>query len=218
VEWTKRMGKAEGFGAKLALGTYRLCDSYGVPELSMSVKKQEMPAYDPRGIVGIGLNYATSNRGGCHVRGYMISPEVLGLPEKLDRLETAGKPQWTKIFQDFTAAIDSVGLCLFTSFAMGADDYAALYNAVCGTSITGAEFIASGERVWNLEKRYNIAAGIGPDQDTLPPRLLKDPIPEGPSKGRVHPLAEVLPEYYSLRGWDKQGVPTKAKLAELGLD
>lgn len=218
VEWTKRMGKAEGFGAKLALGSYRLCDSYGVPELSMSVKKQEMPAYDPRGIVGIGLNYATSNRGGCHVRGYMISPEILGLPEKLDRLETAGKPQWTKVFQDFTAAIDSVGLCLFTSFAMGADDYAALYNAVCGTSITGAEFIASGERVWNLEKQYNLAAGIGPEQDTLPPRLLKDPIPEGPSKGRVHPLAEVLPEYYSLRGWDKQGVPSKAKLAELGLD
>jgi len=218
VEWTKRMGKSDGFGAKLALGSYRLCDSYGVPELSMSVKKQEMPAYDPRGIVGIGLNYATSNRGGCHVRGYMISPEILGLPEKLDRLETAGKPQWTKVFQDFTAAIDSVGLCLFTSFAMGADDYAALYNAVCGTAITGAEFIASGERVWNLEKQYNLAAGIGPDQDTLPPRLLKDPIPEGPSKGRVHPLAEVLPEYYSLRGWDKQGVPSKAKLAELGLD
>jgi len=218
VEWTKRMGKAEGFGAKLALGSYRLCDSYGVPELSMSVKKQEMPAYDPRGIVGIGLNYATSNRGGCHVRGYMISPEILGLPEKLDRLETAGKPKWTKIFQDFTAAIDSVGLCLFTSFAMGADDYAALYNAVCGTSITGAEFIASGERIWNLEKQYNLAAGIGSDQDTLPPRLLKEPIPEGPSKGLVHPLDKVLPEYYSLRGWDAKGIPTKAKLAELGID
>jgi len=218
VEWTKRMGKAEGFGAKLALGSYRLCDSYGVPELSMSVKKQEMPAYDPRGIVGQGLSYATSNRGGCHVRGYMISPEILGLPEKLDRLDTAGKPLWTKIFQDFTAAIDSVGLCLFTSFAMGADDYAALYNAVCGTSITGAEFITSGERIWNLEKQYNLAAGIGSNQDTLPPRLLKEPIPEGPSKGLVHPLDKVLPEYYSLRGWDAKGIPTKAKLAELGVD
>lgn len=218
VEWTKRMGKAEGFGAKLALGSYRLCDSYGVPELSMSVKKQEMPAYDPRGIVGQGLSYATSNRGGCHVRGYMISPEILGLPEKLDRLDTAGKPLWTKIFQDFTAAIDSVGLCLFTSFAMGADDYAALYNAVCGTSITGAEFITSGERIWNLEKQYNLAAGIGSNQDTLPPRLLKEPIPVGPSKGLVHPLDKVLPEYYSLRGWDAKGVPTKATLAELGVD
>ena len=218
VEWTKRMGKAEGFGAKLALGSFRLCDSYGVPELSMSVKKQEMPAYDPRGIVGQGLSYATSNRGGCHVRGYMISPEILGLPEKLDRLDTAGKPLWTKIFQDFTAAIDSVGLCLFTSFAMGADDYAALYNAVCGTSITGAEFISSGERIWNLEKQYNLAAGIGSDQDTLPPRLLKESIPAGPSKGLVHPLDKVLPEYYSLRGWDAKGIPTKAKLAELGVD
>jgi len=148
----------------------------------------------------------------------MISPEILGLPEKLDRLDTAGKPLWTKIFQDFTAAIDSVGLCLFTSFAMGADDYAALYNAVCGTSITGAEFITSGERIWNLEKQYNLAAGIGSNQDTLPPRLLKEPIPVGPSKGLVHPLDKVLPEYYSLRGWDAKGVPTKATLAELGVD
>ncbi|PKL24409.1 MAG: aldehyde ferredoxin oxidoreductase [Spirochaetae bacterium HGW-Spirochaetae-3] len=217
VEWTKRMGAGTGFGAKLAKGSYRLCESYGVPELSMTVKKQELPAYDPRGIMGHGVQYATSNRGGCHVRGYMISPEILGLPEKLDRLETAGKPGWVKIFQDFTASIDSVGLCLFTSFAMGADDYAALYNAVCGTKITGADFVTSGERIWNIEKQYNLAAGIGPDQDTLPPRLLEEPVPAGPSKGRVHPLSQMLPEYYSLRGWDAKGIPTKGKLSELGL-
>lgn len=218
VEWTKRMGKGQGFGAKLALGSYRLCDSYGAPELAMVVKKQELPAYDPRGIMGHGVQYATSNRGGCHVRGYMISPEILGLPEKLDRFELAGKSQWARIFQDFTAAIDSVGLCLFTSFAMGADDYADLYNAVCGTAISGADFIGAGERIWNLEKQYNLAAGIGPDQDTLPPRLLKEPMPSGPSKGLVHPLDKLLPEYYALRGWDKEGRPTKQKLAELGLD
>ncbi len=217
VEWTKRMGACSGFGAKLAQGSYRLCDSYGAPELSMTVKKQELPAYDPRGIMGHGVQYATSNRGGCHVRGYMISPEILGLPEKLDRLELAGKPQWAKVFQDFTAAIDSVGLCLFTSFAMGADDYAALYNAVCGTSLSGADFVTAGERIWNLERQYNLAAGIGPEQDTLPPRLLKEPMPSGPSKGLVHPLDKLLPEYYGLRGWDAKGIPTKARLAELGL-
>lgn len=183
VEWTIRMGSPEGLGAKMAQGSYRLCEMYGVPEYSMTVKKQELPAYDPRGIQGHGLQYATSNRGGCHVRGYMISPEILGLPEKLDRFSLEGKPARAKIFQDFTAAIDASGLCLFTSFAMGADDYAGLVNAVCGTNITGADFIQAGERIWNLEKIYNLKAGIGPSQDTLPKRLLKEPIPDGPAKG-----------------------------------
>ena len=119
IEWTKRMGERSGLGDKMSDGSYRLCESYGVPELSMSSKKQEMPAYDPRGVQGQGLSYATSNRGGCHVRGYMISPEILGSPEKLDRFTTNGKATWTKIFQDLTATIDSLGLCLFTSFALG---------------------------------------------------------------------------------------------------
>lgn len=217
VEWTKRIGKAEGFGAKMAEGSYRLCESYGVPEISMSVKKQELSAYDPRGIQGQGLSYATSNRGGCHVRGYMISPEILGLPEKLDRLEVEGKPSWTKIFQDLTAAIDSVGLCLFTSFAMGAKDYADLYNAVCGTSLSGEDFIQAGERIWNLERIFNLNAGINPSEDTLPKRLLKDPVPEGPSKGWVNKLDQLLPEYYNVRGWDEKGIPTEDRLSELGI-
>jgi aldehyde:ferredoxin oxidoreductase len=217
IEWTKRMGEVEGFGAKLAEGSYRLCDSYGVPELSMAVKKQEMPAYDPRGIQGQGLSYATSNRGGCHVRGYMISPEILGLPEKLDRFTLEGKAEWTKIFQDFTAAIDSSGLCLFTSFAMGADDYADMVNAVCGTDYSGADFIEAGERIWNLEKMFNLEAGIESSQDTLPRRLLEDPIEEGPSKGWVTKLDQLLPQYYSVRGWDEGGIPTPEKLASLDI-
>lgn len=217
VEWTKRTGASDGFGEKLAMGSYRLCDAYGVPELSMSVKKQELPAYDPRGIQGHGLQYATSNRGGCHVRGYMISPEILGLPEKLDRFDLNGKPLWTKIFQDFTAGIDSSGLCLFTSFAMGAQDYADLVNAVVGTTMTGDDFVQAGERIWNLEKKFNLAAGVGPEQDTLPPRLLKEPMPEGPAKGWTHQLDKLLPEYYRLRGWDAKGIPGAEKLAELGV-
>lgn len=217
VEWTKRMGAVEGFGAKLAEGSYRLCDSYGMPELSMSVKKQELPAYDPRGIQGQGIQYATSNRGGCHVRGYLISPEILGLPEKLDRFTLEGKAEWTKIFQDFTAAIDSSGLCLFTSFAMGADDYADMVNAVCGTDYSGADFIEAGERIWNLEKMFNLKAGIDSSQDTLPKRLLDDPIQEGPSKGWVTKLDVLLPQYYSVRGWEKDGTPSKEKLETLNV-
>jgi aldehyde:ferredoxin oxidoreductase len=212
------MGAVDGFGAKMAEGSYRLCDSYGVPELSMSVKKQELPAYDPRGIQGQGVQYATSNRGGCHVRGYMISPEILGLPEKLDRFTLDGKAEWAKIFQDFTAAIDSSGLCLFTSFAMGADDYADMVNAVCGTNLTGNDFIQAGERIWNLEKVFNLKAGIDPSQDKLPKRLVEDPIPDGPSKDWVTKLDELLPQYYSVRGWGTDGIPTADKLAGLGIE
>lgn len=217
IEWTKRMGQGAGLGAKMAEGSYRLCESYGAPEISMSVKKQEMPAYDPRGIQGIGLNYATSNRGGCHVRGYMISPEILGLPQQLDRFATEGKAEWTKIFQDFTAGIDASGLCLFTSFALGADDYANLYNAVTGATLTGNDFIEHGERIWNIERLFNLKAGIDPSQDTLPKRLLEDPITNGPSKGWVNKLSETLPKYYKARGWTENGLPTEEKLMALGI-
>jgi len=217
VEWTRKMGAGEGLGAKMAEGSYRLADGYGAPELSMTVKKQELPAYDPRGIQGHGLQYATSNRGGCHVRGYLISPEILGVPEKLDPMSLEGKAVWAKGFQDLTATIDSLGLCLFTSFAMGADDYSGAYDNAVGTSTTGDDMMAIGDRIWNLERVFNLKAGIGADQDTLPKRLLSEPIPEGPSKGSVHHLAELLPEYYKERGWSADGVPTDEKLAELAL-
>ncbi|ABZ83570.1 tungsten-containing aldehyde ferredoxin oxidoreductase [Heliomicrobium modesticaldum Ice1] len=218
VEWTKKMGAAEGFGAKLAMGSYRLAESYGVPEYSMTVKKQELPAYDPRGIQGHGVQYATSNRGGCHVRGYMISPEILGLPEKLDRFSLEGKPLWAKIFQDLTASIDSAGMCLFTSFALGASDYADLLSAATGVEWTADEVLAAGDRIYNLERLFNMRAGLTKADDTLPKRLLEEPLPEGPSKGWVHKLDELLPLYYEARGWDADGVPTKEKLQALGLE
>lgn len=217
IEWTKRIGKCEGFGAKMAQGSYRLCESYGVPELSMSVKKQELPAYDPRGIQGQALAYATSNRGGCHVRAYLISPEIVGLPQKLDRFSVEGKATWVKIFQDFTAFLDASGLCLFTSFAMGAGDYAAMVNAATGTEHTAEDALLAGERIWNLERLFNLAAGIEPAQDTLPKRLLQDEIVDGPSKGHVARLSELLPEYYELRGWGSNGIPTAERKTLLGL-
>lgn len=217
VYWIEKMGKVEGFGKKLAMGSYALCEMYGHPEFSMTVKKLEMPAYDGRAVQGIGLNYATSNRGGCHVRGYTTSPEVLGLPQKLDPAEIESKPTWVKIFQDLTAAIDSSGMCLFTSFALGADDYAAFLKAATGFEYDGAEALKAGERIWNIERLFNIREGLDPSEDTLPARLLNEPIPEGPAKGMVSRLPEMLPEYYKLRGWDSKGVPTTGKLEELGL-
>ncbi len=215
VKLAEMTAKNEGFGKELAQGSYRLAEKCGHPELSMSVKKQEMPAYDGRAMQGIGLEYATSNRGGCHVRGYMTSPEVLGLPSKMDPLVTEGKAGMLKVFQDLTALIDSVGICLFTSFAIGLPEVAAQYREAVGSDESDADILLKGERVWNLEKRFNIAAGV--EKDTLPPRLLREELPEGPAKGKVNELHTMLEEYYQVRGWDAEGVPTEEKVRELGL-
>lgn len=217
VEWTKKMVDTEGLGAKMAMGSARLTEAYGAPELSMAVKKLELPAYDPRGLAGHGLQYATANRGGCHVRGYMISPEILGVPEKLDRFAIDGKAEWVKIFQDITSAIDSAGICLFTSFAIGAQEYADLLTAATGIAYSPEDVLAAGDRCFNVERLFNLAEGYSSADDTLPKRLLEDPMPDGPTKGHVHPLKEMLPKYYEVRGWDAQGIPTEEKKKALGL-
>jgi aldehyde:ferredoxin oxidoreductase len=217
VELTRLTGMGEGFGQKLALGSYRLAESYGHPEYSMTVKKQEMPAYDPRGVQGIGLAYATSNRGGCHVRAYTIAVEVLGCGAKLDPHVTAEKPFWVKLFQDLTAAIDSSGACLFGTFGMTGEDFAAMLTALTGVEYSLNDYLKTGERIWNLERSFNLKAGFTYSDDNLPERLLKSPIKTGNSKGEVNHLEEMLPEYYQLRGWDEKGVPTQEKLHDLAL-
>ena len=218
VEWTKRIGNPETeLDWLMSSGSARLCEHYGHPEISMSVKKQEMPAYDARGIQGIGITYATSNRGGCHVRGYMISPEVLGLPQQLDRTVTDEKAVWAKTFQDLTAVIDSMGHCLFTSFAMGATEYTDLLNAATGTNYTPEEVLEIGDRIYNIERMFNKAAGMKPEDDRLPKRLLKEPIVNGPSKGMTSQLPLTLPQYYEARGW-VNAFPTDETLKKLGLD
>lgn len=217
VELTRKTAYREGLGDLLAEGSYRLAEKFGHPELSMSVKKQEMPAYDPRGVKGIGLNYATSNRGGCHVRGYTISPEVLGIPEKLDNLTTEGKPAWVKLFQDLTAAVDASGICLFCTFGIGVPELSSQLTAATGVDYSVDKILQAGERIWNLERLFNLKAGLTKDDDTLPPRILKEPMKIGPNKGQVNELGVMLEEYYNLRGWDKNGVPSKEKTAELSL-
>ena len=217
VKWTERMGRGQTkLGKLMAQGSARLCDHYGHPEIAMVVKKQELPAYDARGIQGIGITYATSNRGGCHVRGYMIAPEVLGSPEALERTAIEDKHVWAKIFQDLTAVIDSSGLCLFTSFALGAPEYAELLNAATGTDYDVNSLLEDGERIYNLERLFNQKAGMKPEDDTLPKRLLEEPIPSGVSKGQVSRLHEMLPLYYEARGWEN-AFPTQATLERLGL-
>jgi len=217
VEAMWRTAYRLGFGKQLALGSRKLCEFYGHPELSMSVKGMEMPAYDPRGIKGIGLNYATANRGGCHVTGYTVSPEIVGLPEKIDPLITEGKAQWVKTFQDFTSVVNSTVNCLFTTFALGAKDYADLLSAVTGWDISEDEIMKIGERIYNLERVIMGNLGFSDKDDTLPPRLLKEPMPEGPAKGQVVELDKMKGEYYKLRGW-VNGLPTPEKLKELEVE
>ena len=217
VEMTRLAGCREGFGDKLAEGSYRLAERYGHPELSMSVKKQEMPAYDGRGVQGMALEYATSNRGGCHVRGYLTSPEILGIPQKLDPLVTTGKASWLKLFQDLTAVVDSLGICLFVTLGIGLPEIAPMLRNAIGCDCSDEEILKAGERIWNLEKLFNLKAGFTKSDDTLPERLLKEPMPSGPAKGKVVELDRMLEEYYSVRGWDAEGIPSEEKLRALSI-
>jgi len=128
-----------------------------------------------------------------------------------------GKAEWVKIFQDLTAVIDSSGLCLFTSFALSADDYRDLINAGTGFNLTTEEMLKVGERIYNLERLFNLNAGISPDEDTLPDRFIEEEMPEGPNKGNVVKLGNLLPEYYKVRGWNEDGTVSNEKLKELGI-
>jgi len=217
VEAVWRTAYKAGFGKFLALGSRKLCELYGHPELSMSVKGLEMPAYDPRGAKGIGLTYATANRGGCHVTGYTISPEILGIPEKIDPLTTEGKAKWSKTFQDFTCVVNSTVNCLFVTFALDAKDYAELLSAVTGWSLTEDDVMKIGERIYNLERVIINELGFDGKDDTLPQRLLKEAMPEGAAKGQVVELEVMKEEYYKLRGW-VNGKPTPEKLKELEIE
>jgi len=207
----------QGFGKEVGQGSKRLTAKYGHPELSMTVKGQEFPAYDGRGIQGIGLGYATSNRGACHLRGYTVASEVLGIPVKTDPLVSEGKPELVKAFQDATAAFDSSGLCIFTTFAWGLADLAPQISAACGDQFTTEELEKIGERIWNMERDFNNRSGLTAADDQLPKRLLTEAVKTGPAKGKVNELATMLPKYYEVRGWNADGTLKPETRKRLGL-
>ncbi|MFW9812863.1 MAG: aldehyde ferredoxin oxidoreductase family protein [Candidatus Thorarchaeota archaeon] len=205
-----------GLGAEMSEGSKRLAERYGAPELAMQVKGLELPAYDPRGAQGHALGYATSNRGGCHLRSYLIGPEVLGSPVLVDRDRPDGKADLVMLYQDLSAAMDCMVVCRFTNFAWPVDVYAEIISAGTGIELTGRDLLQLGSRIYNLERLFNIREGITGKDDTLPPRFFK-PLPEGNSRNRIVHLDEMLKEYYKLRGWDKDGKPTKDTLKKLGI-
>lgn len=203
-------------GDELAEGSARLAAKFGAPELSMSVKGLEMPAYDPRGMQGQGLLYATSNRGACHMRGNMLGFEALGIPKLIDRFQVQGKSTYVILNQDSNAVVDSLVACKFAHIAVADEYFARVLTALTGVKYPHGELIRTGERIWNLERLYNLREGFTRADDTLPPRLFNEPA-NGASEGWVSHLEPMLAEYYRARGWDENGVPKPKKLEELGL-
>jgi aldehyde:ferredoxin oxidoreductase len=217
VALTEKTAYREGFGAELAEGSKRMCDKYGEPDAFMGVKGQEFPAYDPRAIQGMGLGYATSNRGACHLRAYTVSAEVLGIPVQVDPRATEGKADLAIAFQNISTAVDATGLCLFLTFGTSLEAIRPILCAATGFELEDEDLIRVGERIWNLERVWNMRAGLTAADDTLPKRILEEPIANGPAKGEVNRLGEMLPDYYRARGWTEEGEPTAEKLAELGV-
>ncbi len=207
-----------GLGDEIAGGSKRLSTRYGMPEVSMQVKGLEFPAYDPRGMQGQGLLYATSNRGACHLRGNMLGPELLGAPKMLDRHAPSGKAGMLIVMQHTNAVIDSIGMCKFVNFAIGDDFFARLMTSVTGVKYEVQDLQLAGERIWNLERLYNLRAGFTQKDDNLPPRFIEEPLKEGGSAGHVVHLDEMLEEYYRFRSWSSEGIPSLRKLETLGLD
>jgi aldehyde:ferredoxin oxidoreductase len=204
-------GKGEGFGREIGLGSKRLAEKYGRPELSMAVKGQEFAAYDGRAMQGMGLGYATSNRGACHLRANPYGADFTST-------STEGKAEVVRSSQDLISAIDATGLCLFTLHSGATPEhYAAQIDGACEGGWDLPRLLETGERIWNLERQFNLAAGLSKNDDTLPKRILEEPAPSGVAKGLVSGLKTMLPEYYELRGWTAEGVPTAETLRRLGL-
>jgi len=212
---TRMIGEKEGMGERLGRGAKVFAESEGHPEKAIQVKGLSLPSYDPRGVKGLGFSYATSNRGGCHTRAYLVAPEILRKPKAIDPYTLAGKAGHTKVFQDRFAAVDSLVVCKFAFFGAGEEEYANILSAVTGENYTSEDLMLVGERIWNVERLYNVREGFGKEDDILPDRFFKEKVNE-----RVIDKEEflnTLNEYYRMRGWDENGVPTEGKLKKLGI-
>ena len=205
-------------GNALAEGSRRLAEKHGAKEYAMQVKGMELPAYEPRAMGVQGLSFATSNRGGCHLRGNMLGPEMLGVPKIVDHSGASGTVGLLIYHQHISAAFDSLGVCKFAGFAVSDELLARMMTAITGLEFVPQNLHHVGERIWNLERLYNLREGFTSKDDTLPKRMTEEPLKDGPAKGRVVKLAPQLEEYYRYRGWDANGVPKKDKLKMLGLE
>jgi len=229
IDLIAKISKREGIGDLLAEGTRKMAEKLGKDsyKFAMHVKGLELPAYDSRAAKITGLAYATANRGGCHITGYIEGPAFLSMPFMIVEDAMVGdvlseNPEDTKIVKEFEDAFgifDAIGGCKFMGMVLTSEDWAALIEKLLGYDFTKEDFAEMGERLYNLARVYNVREGVTRSDDTLPPRLLEEPMPDGPAKGETVDLDPLLDAYYEYRGWDKEtGKPTKEKLKELGLE
>jgi len=228
IKLVHKIAKREGIGNLLAEGTKIVSEKLnkGTERFAMHVKGLELPAYDPRAAKICGLAYASSNRGGCHITSWIEGPTFIAMPFLIIEEGNVGDilqeiPETAKVVKDLEdafAVFDAVGGCKFMGIVLTAEDWATLISTLTGWNFTESDFRKTGERIYNLERVFNIREGLTRAYDTLPKRLLEEPLPEGPAKGQIVNLEPLLNAYYEYRGWDKDGKPTPEKLRELGLD
>jgi aldehyde:ferredoxin oxidoreductase len=224
IEMIRLAARREGFGEKIAQGSWRLAQEYGHPEMSVTAKKLEFPSYDARGLKGMGLLYATSNIGASHMAGDTAYTELFGVGKKIDGLTYEGKAALVKHFQDLFTIIDAVGLCVFVAIRYTLDTEAGyvpsrlteMVNQATGSDYTPESLLLAAERVYTLERLFLTKAGITRADDNIAPRMTES-MPTGPVQGEVFDLARVLDDYYVERGWDENGIPTPQRLAALGI-
>ena len=217
-ETVKKIALKKGIGAQIGEGSRNLSKMYNSKDLAMQVKGLELPAYDPRGAIGHALGYATSNRGGCHLTGYLASLEIFAAPKKIDRFTMAGKPDLLVLKQNQKATEDSLVICAFAGWALGLDYYARFLKAITGIEFDIIKLLEIGERIYNMERILNIREGFTKKDDKLPPRFLNEPLKEGFSKDHVVPLEKMLEQYYYVREWDSNGIPKTELLERLGIN
>ncbi len=211
-----------GAGSLLRLGATRYAEDQGRPEAAMAVKGLELPAYDPRGAWGMALAYATSTRGGCHLRSYPISHEILRKPVATDRFSFSGKARIIKLGEDINAVVDSLTACKFVFFAASLEEYSRAFYGVTGVRASAQDLFKTGERIYYHDRIMNALNGFTVEDDLLPDRFFNE---EGSSGDgiKILPLdrrefLETLQKYYTVRGLDSRGMPTQKKAAELGLE
>lgn len=208
----------KGHAARLGGGGRALAETRGFPHLFMGAKGGSLASFDPRAIQGLGLHFATCNHGPHHAYGYTFIDELLNVHESTDPWEIEGKPELVKRHQDMTGIMDSLGFCNWILLGLKFTNLVPVANAVLGMQYKADDLLAIGERVWNIERIFNTRAGFSSNDDRLSARFTEDPLPDGPAKGQVSRVPEMLPDYYELRGWSGEGVPFPRTLERLGLE
>jgi aldehyde:ferredoxin oxidoreductase len=234
IAMVKRIGERQGLGNLLGEGVKRAAERIGglAIEYAMHVKGLELPAHEPRAANGTALGYATGSIGAAHMEAsgsqnlenwlevaHPLTLPELGFTTALNRFDNQGKGAIVAKTQDFGCLLDSITVCLFLSLHQWVmpSHYTAMLRQAVGWDMEPEEFMAAGERIFNLKRMFSVRRGISRKDDTLPPRILTLPLTEGGSRGNLPFLGLMLHEYYTARGWSEEGIPTREKLLALNL-